>query len=106
MSIERKKGYSKKMRERLDAHEAANSENVGVVLGHYCCKLNIPITDVAGFFDVSKPTIYGWFSGKAHPRSQYVDRINKVVEKLRLKQQAASEPKPEEIKEEEATTES
>ena len=42
---------------------SANSQLLGVQLGLVCLKNDIPVTDVAEFFGVSRMTVYNWFKG-------------------------------------------
>ena len=43
---------------------AANEDLLGVRLGRLCISNNIPVIAVARNLNVSKATVYKWFSGK------------------------------------------
>lgn len=43
---------------------AADNSKLGCQLGAYCLKHNIPVTEVAAEFGVTRRTIYSWFFGK------------------------------------------
>jgi hypothetical protein len=52
------KGYSLLMAEQI---KGANQKLLGVQLGRVCLNKDIPVQDVAEFFDVSRVTVYSWF---------------------------------------------
>ena len=57
-------GYSIKVAEAV---RNADESLLGVQLGRKCVERNIPITDVARTLNVSRQTIYSWFTGLRHP---------------------------------------
>lgn len=73
------KGYS-----LLTANEIreANKTLLGVQLGRICLEKDIPVTDVADFFDVSRVTVYSWFRGKTVVSGKYSDKMKRLIEKL------------------------
>jgi hypothetical protein len=73
------KGYS-----LLTANEIreANRSLLGVQLGRICLEKDIPVTDVAEFFDVSRVTVYSWFRGKTVVSGKYSDKMKRLIEKL------------------------
>jgi hypothetical protein len=73
------KGYS-----LLIANEIreANKSLLGVQLGKICLDRDIPVMDVAEFFDVSRVTVYAWFRGKTVVSGKYSDKMKKLIEKL------------------------
>ena len=73
------KGYS-----LLTANEIreANKSLLGVQLGRICLEKDIPVTDVADFFDVSRVTVYSWFRGKTVVSGKYSDKMKRLIEKL------------------------
>lgn len=73
------KGYS-----LLTANEIreANRTLLGVQLGRICLEKDIPVTDVAEFFDVSRVTVYSWFRGKTVVSGKYSDKMKRLIEKL------------------------
>jgi len=61
------RGYSYRL---VQAIQAANPDLVGVQLGKWCIKNDVPVDRIARYFKVSRMTIYSWFTGvsKPHPR--------------------------------------
>jgi len=47
-----------------------------------CLDRDIPVTDVAEFFGVSRVTVYSWFRGKAVVSGKYADKMHKLIAKL------------------------
>lgn len=60
----------------------ANPNLLGVQLGKVCLKNDIPVKDVAEFFGVTRMTVYNWFKGRVVVSGKYVERMNKLIEKL------------------------
>jgi transcriptional regulator with XRE-family HTH domain len=65
------------------ANQDADSRFIGVRLGRYCIKNNIPVVRVAEQFGVSRMTIYQWFTGQTQPRSSKVEKIEKYLAKTK-----------------------
>jgi hypothetical protein len=72
-------GYSLQM---ADANKKANQSLLGVRLGKICIDRDIPVTDVAEFFGVSRVTIYSWFSGKSVVSGKHAEKMQKLIIKL------------------------
>jgi hypothetical protein len=53
--------------------------NLGVRLGRFCVKQEIPVADVMEFFDVSKQTVYSWFAGTHTPSKRHAVLINEFL---------------------------
>jgi predicted transcriptional regulator len=60
----------------------ANQTLLGVKLGMICLDRDIPVTDVAEFFGVSRVTVYSWFRGKTVVSGKYADKMHKLIVKL------------------------
>jgi len=73
------KGYSTLM---LQEVKDANQNLLGVKLGLICVERDIPVTDVADFFGVSRVTVYAWFRGKAVVSGKHADKMQKLIAKL------------------------
>ena len=73
------RGYSTLM---VQAIYDANPFFLGVKLAKICVRLNIPVTDVAEYLNVSRPTVYSWFIGKHDVSPKYADQVEKLIEKL------------------------
>ncbi|NBW12194.1 MAG: XRE family transcriptional regulator [Caulobacteraceae bacterium] len=72
------RGYSSRI---VKANLEASTESPGVVLGRMCISKEIPVTDTAEFFGVSRMTIYKWFTGEWMPRKQQAEKIAEVLKK-------------------------
>lgn len=62
--------------------QEANPTLLGVKLAKICIDRNIPVSDVAEFFGVSRVTVYSWFRGKAVVSGKHVDKMQKLLAKL------------------------
>ena len=60
----------------------ANQTLLWVKLGTLCLDRDIPVTDVAEFFGVSRVTVYSWFRGKTVVSGKYADKMHKLIAKL------------------------
>jgi hypothetical protein len=61
---------------------ASDNTKLGVKLGLVCIKKEIPVTDVAEFFKVSRVTVYSWFIGKTNVPEKHQEKMQKLVDKL------------------------
>ena len=75
------RGYSFRL---VQANQAANSKKIGVVLGRYCIAKDIPVAEIAEKFDVSRMTIYSWFTGVAEPRRSKAEQIAAMLKRARF----------------------
>jgi hypothetical protein len=73
------KGYASGF---INEVKAADPSMMGVRLGLICINRDIPVTDVAKFFDVSRVTVYAWFRGKTNAPEKHLDKMKKLVDKL------------------------
>lgn len=90
MTERKKRGYARKLMARI---QAADDTKLGVKLGKLCIQLAVPISDVAGFFNVSKPTVYTWFTGKNEPRTaELKEKLERVISKLEAKVEQSAAP--------------
>jgi transcriptional regulator with XRE-family HTH domain len=76
------RGYSSRI---IRANKEADTTSSGVMLGRLCIAQEIPVSDVAQFFGVSRMTIYKWFKGVEKPRKKQIEKIEDVVKKLKNK---------------------
>lgn len=60
----------------------ANPALLGVKLGRVCVERDIPVSDVAEYFGVSRVTVYAWFRGKTVVSGKYADKMHKLIAKL------------------------
>ena len=70
------RGYSLVL---VKANRDADPKHIGVRLGKWCIRMNIPVTEVAEKFGVSRMTVYSWFTGSSRPRKDKVDQIEKLL---------------------------
>ena len=70
------RGYSRRV---VEANKAASSNNLGVLLGRYCISRDISAMEIAGYFKVSKMTIYRWFTGAGEPSLKHTDKITELL---------------------------
>lgn len=61
------------------------SETSGTLLGKLCIALKYPASQVAKDLNVSRQTVYDWFSGKAKPSKHLELRILEFIDKQRKK---------------------
>lgn len=74
------KGYSLLMADEI---KSADSQLLGVQLGRVCLNKDIPVSDVASFFGVSRMTVYSWFRGKSTVSGKHAEKMKKLVDKLK-----------------------
>lgn len=67
----------------VKANAAADQSSLGVQLGKFCIKKDIPVSHVAEFFGVSRMTIYRWFAGDWVPREKHTAKIMEVMRKAK-----------------------
>lgn len=76
------RGYSSRI---IETNRNASTTHPGVMLGRVCISQEIPVSDVAEFFDVSRMTVYKWFKGEEMPRKKHIEKIESVIKKLKSK---------------------
>jgi hypothetical protein len=74
------KGYSLLTAEVI---RNADSRFLGVQLGRRCVELDIPVKDIAEFFEVSRVAVYSWFKGEAVVSPKHESKMRKLIEKLK-----------------------
>ena len=74
------KGYSLLMADEI---KSADTQLLGVQLGRVCINKDIPVSDVASFFGVSRMTVYSWFRGKSIVSGKHAEKMKKLVDKLK-----------------------
>ena len=74
-----KRGYSLRI---IRANQQADPRNMGVMLGRLCIKKEIPASDVASYFKVSRMTVYNWFSGASKPQKRLHETIQQIIDKF------------------------
>lgn len=71
------RGYSYAL---VKAIQAADPKLLGVQLGRLCIEQDIPVPHVADRFNVTRQTVYSWFTGKYKPTRQFVEGITQMLE--------------------------
>jgi hypothetical protein len=66
-------GYSQKV---AQLNKEASIKNLGVRLGRYCISHDVPVTDVMVLFNVTRQTVYNWFSGIHIPSKDHQKHIS------------------------------
>ena len=74
------KGYSILLADQI---KAADPTKLGVRLARVCINKDIPVSDVAEFFGVSRMTVYSWFRGKSTVSGKFVEKVNKILAKFK-----------------------
>lgn len=75
------RGYSSRI---VSANSLASIDSLGVLLGRYCIVNDIPASEVSEAMEVSKMTVYKWFTGKTIPRKSQEERIRDMISDLIL----------------------
>lgn len=60
----------------------ANRNLIGVRLGLLCIERDIPTSDVAEYFGVSRVTVYKWFKGLVDVSDKHAYRVQQLIDKL------------------------
>jgi predicted DNA-binding transcriptional regulator AlpA len=75
------RGYASRI---IKANLAASVESPGVALGRFCITKEIPVSDVAEYFGVSRMTIYKWFVGEWAPRKSNAEKIWDMLKRTKF----------------------
>lgn len=57
-------------------------KTTGTILGALCISLKYPVSQVAKKLNVSRQTVYDWFSGKARPSRKFDIKIKELIVNL------------------------
>lgn len=82
-----KKGYTKEVAARMSNPEITG---LGVELGRLCLLHGYSVKEVAEVYEVTRQTVYNWFSGKTYPSKHLVSKLQTLVDRLKAK--TAPEP--------------
>ena len=72
------RGYSQIV---IEANQAAE-KTLGVELGAVCIKLKHSVQKVSESLNISRQTVYDWFSGKANPTRLKKDEVKQLIREL------------------------
>ena len=73
------RGYSQLV---VEANEKADPQHMGVMLGRACIAHKIPASVVAEELDISRQTVYHWFSGSVKPAKEKEPAIHYLIQRL------------------------
>jgi transcriptional regulator with XRE-family HTH domain len=62
--------------------EEADQKPAVLQLADVCIEKNIPVTEVAELFGVTRATVYNWMTGKTAPNPRYLALIPKITTRL------------------------
>lgn len=68
-------GYSIQFQKR---NRAANKKLFGVQFGKHCIQHNISVMEVAQRLNVTRQTVYFWFTGATEPRKETAQKIREL----------------------------
>jgi transcriptional regulator with XRE-family HTH domain len=77
-----KRGYSDTVKNRANSPDA---KGLGVELGRLCIKHGYSADELAGAFGVSRMTAYNWITGRHVPSKHLQDKVQKLIDRLKLK---------------------
>lgn len=72
-------GYSLRL---VQLNREADHSSLGVQLGRLCIPRDIPVTEVAKRFKVSRVTVYNWFCGHTIPKASVVPLLEDYIAEL------------------------
>jgi hypothetical protein len=72
-------GYSQQI---VKTNRDADVRKLGVRLGRYCIRREIPVADVMEFFEVSKQTVYSWYAGTHTPSKRHATAISDFLSRV------------------------
>ena len=62
--------------------EEADQKPAVLQLADVCIEKNIPVTEVAALFGVTRATIYNWMTGLTTPNPRYLAMFPKITARL------------------------
>jgi predicted DNA-binding protein YlxM (UPF0122 family) len=72
-------GYSYRFAQAVNS---ADTNKLGVQLGNLCIKHDIPVSEVASHFGVTRTTVYNWFKGLTNVSLLQQEEVAKFIKKL------------------------
>ena len=75
------RGYSLKL---VEAIRGGDPSDPVIRLGKYCIDNQVPVSDLANYFGVSRLTIYNWFFGRMKPRKQRLALLQDTLDRLKV----------------------
>lgn len=59
--------------------EEADQGDLVIQFAHACIARELPISEVARRMEVTRATVYNWFTGKSSPRVHQLEKIRKTL---------------------------
>jgi hypothetical protein len=66
----------------VNSNKRADRNKIGVRLGMACIKADVPVKQVAQDFNVSRTSVYAWFSGLSIPSPHLHEAIEDYIKEL------------------------
>jgi transcriptional regulator with XRE-family HTH domain len=73
------RGYSLKL---VEAIRGGDPSDPVIRLGKYCIDNQVPVSDLAKYFGVSRLTVYNWMFGRMKPRKSRLQQLQDTLERL------------------------
>ena len=70
----------------VELNSTANQDLLGVQIGRLCIFHNVSVITVAGYMNVSKATVYKWFSGRSDISKHLRDKAQAYYRSFPLSQ--------------------
>lgn len=77
-----RRGYTESIKQKINNPEASG---LGVELGRLCVMHGYSVKEIADTFKITRMTAYNWVTGRSKPTGHLVERIEKLVERLKQK---------------------
>jgi len=75
------RGYSLKL---VEAIRGGDPSDPIIRLGKYCINHQVPVSDLAAYFEVTRATIYNWFFGRMRPRRKRLELLEDTLKRLNI----------------------
>ena len=75
------RGYSLKL---VEAIRGGDPSDPVIRLGKYCIENQVPVSDLATYFSVTRATIYNWFFGRMKPRQKRLQLLEDTLKRLNI----------------------
>jgi hypothetical protein len=60
----------------------ADKNLLGVKLGRFCTDEGIPVMQIADHFNVTRTTVYNWFTGKTGVARKHIEAVEQFVKRM------------------------
>lgn len=77
-----RRGYTESIKQKINNPEASG---LGIELGRLCVLHGYSVKEIADTFKVTRMTAYNWVTGRSKPTVHLVEKIEKLVERLKQK---------------------